>query len=72
MNLVYIREPKLIHNAAQYNGGTYNYFGTTLTGTANCELPMITHDDIVRIAVFLASRAIEQPTSNQKYEETKL
>jgi len=72
MNLVYIREPKLIHNAAQYNNGTYNYFGTTLTGTSNCELPVITHDDIVRIAVFLASRAIEQPTSNQKYEETKL
>ena len=72
MDLTYIRQPKLIHNAVQYNGGTYNYFGTVLTGTSNCELPAITHDDIVRIAVFLASRAIEQPTSNQKFEETKL
>ena len=72
LKLVYIREPKLIHNAAQYTGGTYNYFGTVLTGISNCELPVITHDDIVRIAVFLASRALEQPTSNQKYEETKL
>jgi len=72
LKLVYIREPKLIHNAAQYIGGTYNYFGTALTGTSNCELPVITHDDIVRIAIFLASRALEQPASNQKYEETKL
>lgn len=71
-NLVYVRKPKLVYNAKDYNNGTYDYFGTTVTGTSDSELPIVAHDDIVRIAIFLASRAIELPTSNMKYEETKL
>lgn len=72
LNLIYIRKPKLVYNAADYNNGSYDYFGINVSGTSDSELSVIAHDDIVRIAIFLAARATEQPTSNMKYEETKL
>jgi hypothetical protein len=71
--LSYIKKPKLIHNAAQYNNGTYQWFdGTILTGTSNCELTFTAHSKIVAIAVYLAASSLELPTVNQRLTETNL
>lgn len=54
MYLSYIRKPRLIHNAKDYRGGSYQLLsGDVLTGSVDCELPEHTHREIVDIAVLL-------------------
>ena len=52
--LNYVRHPALVHNARDFQGGTYDYFGQVLTGYQDSELPEHTHDDIVDLAAQLA------------------
>ncbi len=53
--LDYIRRPKYVHNAGDYINGTYDLFGTVLTGTQDSELPEETHNEIVDIAAMIAT-----------------
>lgn len=62
LRLTYIRKPKYIHNAIDYNGGSYKSLnGALLTGSFDSELPSTVHQDIVNRAVTLASASIDQP-----------
>lgn len=54
MYMDYIKKPRLIHNAEDFRGGSYQLLsGQILTGSVNCELPEHTHSEIVDIAVLL-------------------
>ena len=56
MLLSYIKKPRLIHNAEDFRGGSYQLLsGQILTGSVNCELPEHTHSEIVDIAVLLVT-----------------
>jgi len=60
VNLTYIKKPKYVHNAQDFQAGSYNHpSGVALTGSENCELPEHTHRVIVDIAVMLASGEIQ-------------
>ena len=69
--LTYLRKPKYIHNAEDFEpGGSYrNFSGELLTGTQDCELPENVHSTIVDIAVFLATGSINSPEYNVKKEK---
>lgn len=52
----YIKRHSYIHNAQDYPGGKYKLSdGTLLVGKQDCELPEITHREIVDIAVLITS-----------------
>lgn len=77
--LDYIRRPAYMHFAAGMPGGSYVSFlkdtngnNITLTGTQDCELPEVTHDDIVDLAVFLASASLQSPDAGLKAQMTNL
>ncbi len=71
VNLTYIRNPKVMHNAEDFKAGTYTLpSGVVLTGFENCELPNQTHREIVDIAVMLASSEIN--TSDVQMKMNKL
>lgn len=71
--LSYIRKVLYIHNAKDFRGGTYNLpDGTTQTNKQDCELPWQTHDEIVDIAVMLASNQIESPAAQLQLNKLKL
>lgn len=58
----YLKQPKLIHNAADYTGGTYNTLsGQILTGRQNCELPVGLHREIVDMAVKITAGDLSLP-----------
>ena len=58
--LHYIRERAYMHNAQDYVGGTYTRpSGVTLISSQNCELPSITHSEIVDIAVAMVAGEIQ-------------
>lgn len=60
VQLHYIRKRAYMHNAAGYPGGTYlTPDGVALVGTQNCELPAITHSEIVDIAVAMTAGEIQ-------------
>lgn len=60
--LSYITKLEYIHNAEDFRGGTYNLTnGTTLTGTRNCPLPDHTHNEIIDIAVLIATGELQIP-----------
>lgn len=60
--LSYIRTPRLIYNAQDFQGGTYTTLdGTVLTGSQSCELPPKTHREIVDIAVLITTGDLQIP-----------
>lgn len=73
LHLTYLRKMLYIHNAASYPGGTYTLpSGIVLTGTQDCELPEHVHEEIVDLAVLLASGDLELPSYNIKREKLNL
>lgn len=71
VSLTYIRKPRFMHNAEDFQAGTYTLpSGVVLTGSANCELPEHTHPEIVDLAVVLASGEVQ--TSDLQTKLNKL
>lgn len=71
--LSYIRTPGRIQNAQDYQGGTYTALdGTVLTGFANCELPAVTHREIVDIAVLITTGDLQIPDYAVKANKLQL
>lgn len=63
----YLKRPRLIHNAADWRGGTYNLLdGTALTGRVDCELPEHVHTDIVDLAVAITAGDLSLPSYQSK------
>ena len=68
--ITYIKKPAYIHNAKGFGNGTYNLpSGKVLSGSVNCELPEYTHNEIVDIAVMLASGNLEYPDYSIKKDK---
>lgn len=73
IRLNYIKKPKYIHYAQGTTNNTYNLpDGTTLTGIQNCELPEITHYEIVDLAVMIATGDIQSPDLTNKINKYNL
>lgn len=71
--LEYLKKPRLIHNAQDFQGGTYNTLdGTVLTGTQSCELPVMTHREIVDLAVLITAGDLAIPDYILKEKKVKL
>ena len=71
--LDYIRRPQLIHNAQDWQGGTYTLLdGTVLIGSQDCELPVGIHREIVDLAVLITSGDLSLPDYQLKVFKTKL
>lgn len=72
--MTYIKKPLFIHNAEGYNSiSGYNSLSEgTLTGFQNCELPRHTHNEIVDIAVAIASGNLQSPDYQLKLNQLKL
>lgn len=71
--LSYIRKLNLIHNAQDFQGGTYNTLsGKTLTGTSDCELPEGVHREIVDLAVLITANDIGLPDYQLKQNKVSL
>lgn len=67
----YLKEPRMIHNAQDYDGGTYDTLtGQTLTGAQDCELPKVVHRDIVDLAVFITANDLN--LANYGFKRDKL
>lgn len=66
LRLNYIRQPKWMHNAEDWQGGQYNYNGVTYSGTQDCELSDIAHREIVELAVLLGSESSDSPMVERK------
>lgn len=63
----YLREPKRVHNAKDWRGGSYKLIdGTVLTGFQDCDLPKTLHGEIVDLAVAITAGDLGQPDSNLK------
>jgi hypothetical protein len=64
--LSYIRKLEYIHNAAAFQGGSYNLpDSTNLTSTVNCPLPDSTHREIVDLAVMITTGELENSNAYQ-------
>lgn len=73
MCMDYIKQPRRIHNAQDYKGGTYvTLDGATLTGSQSCELPPMTHKEIVDIAVLITAGDLSLPDYNFKQNKVQL
>jgi hypothetical protein len=72
--LTYIKKLKYIHNAKDFQGGSYKLPGIDLplTGSVNCELPEHTHRKIVDIAVLLATGQLQIPDYQIKKDKLSL
>ncbi len=71
--LSYIKEHPYVHNAEDYRSGTYSLpGGIVLTGVQNCILPSHTHDEIVDIAVLLASNELQIPDYQIKLQKLRM
>jgi hypothetical protein len=69
--LSYLKKPTEVHNAADWEGGTYTKLdGTVLTGRQDCTLPSPTHREIVDLAVLIATNSRNSP--NYKYKVDKI
>ena len=72
----YIKKHSYIHNAQDYPGGRYKLpDGTLLIGKQDCELPEITHREIVDIAVLITSGDLslaDVQTKSNKIQINKL
>jgi len=71
--LEYLMQPKMIHNAQDYDGGTYETLaGDALTGSQDCELPEQVHREIVDLAVMITSLDISLPDYLSKKEKVSI
>lgn len=69
----YIRIPRPIWNAQDYQGGQYRALnGQMLTGSQDCELPVKTHREIVDLAVLIATGDLQIPDYAIKANKLKL
>lgn len=73
LGLDYIRKPRLIHNAQDYVGGTYQTLdGVVLTGSQDSELPEPLHREIVDLAVLITAGDLSLPDYQLKVNKLKL
>lgn len=73
MYLDYIRKPRYIHNAKDFETGQYALpNGTLLSGSQDCELPETAHESIVSLAVLLSTGDLRLPDWQTKLEQFKL
>lgn len=71
--LSYIRVPRNIWNAQDYQGGEYlDLQGNMLTGSQDCELPDVTHREVVDIAVLITTGDLQIPDYSIKLNKLKL
>lgn len=71
--LSYIRTPRKIWNAQDFQGGQYRALdGTLLTGSQDCELPLKTHREVVDLAVLIATGDLQIPDYAIKANKLKL
>lgn len=65
----YIRKPLYMHNAQDFDGGTYDSAdgSITYTGFQNCELPEHTHREIVDLAVLLTTGHLTNDLSTKQF-----
>lgn len=69
----YIRKPKYMHNAKDYEAGTYELpNGIVLAGSQNCELPEPIHRSIVSLAVLLTTGDLKLPDYETKLNNFNL
>ena len=67
----YLHEPAYMHNAADFQTGTYTLpDGTVLTGTQDCELPEVAHNEIIDLAVMIAQGNLASPAI--QYSQVKV
>ena len=73
LHLDYIRKPAYIHNAIAFQASGYNLFdGTPLTNSQDCELPEITHTEIIDLTVLIISGQIQSPDYQIKLNNLNL
>lgn len=73
VGLEYLNRPKVMHNAQDWPGGTYNGLnGETYTGSQDCVLPEGTHREVVDLAVFIAANDLNLSTYNLKANKIKI
>lgn len=71
--LEYLKRPIRIHNAVDFEGGTYeDEEGNALTGSQNCELPSGVHTDIVDLAVLITAGDLNLPDYGLKQAKVRL
>lgn len=71
--LDYIKVPRLIHNAQDYVGGTYNTLsGVPLSGSQSSELPDKVHKEIVDLAVLITAGDLTLPDYQFKSNKIQL
>lgn len=71
--LSYIKVPRRIHNAQDYQGGSYKTLdGILLTGSQDCELPTQTHREIVDLAVLITTGDLQLPDYQIKANKLSL
>lgn len=71
--LEYLVKPRRIHNAQDWQNGTYNTLdGVTLTGTQSCELPEMTHKEIVDLAVLITAGDLSLPDYQVKQKKVQM
>lgn len=69
----YIKNPRMVHNAQDWDGGTYNTLeGVVLTGRVDSDLPPITHREIVDLAVFITAGDLNLSSYGIKQNKIKL
>lgn len=69
----YIKKLRRIHNAQDYQGGTYTTLdGIVLTGTQSCELPEMVHREIVDLAVLITAGDLSLPDYSFKQNKVQL
>lgn len=73
LKLTYIKYPRFIHNAEDFSPNGYkNFKGQLLTGYVDSELPEYLHEEIVDLAVLLASSEIQDPLFELKKYKTSI
>lgn len=71
IKLDYIKLPRMIYNADDWIGNTYNLLdGTILVGVQDCELPIQTHREIVDLAVLITSGDLN--LSSYQFKQAKV
>lgn len=71
--LDYIKKPRLIHNAQDFQGGTYTTLtGVVLAGQQSSELPEGTHREIVDLAVLITAGDLQNPVSDIQTKQNKI
>lgn len=69
----YLKQPRIIHNAEDFEGGTYDTLeGVSLVGMSNCELPIGVHREVVDLAVLITSIDLNMPNVQLKQNKVRL